>query len=91
MRTGLRRFVGGLKELGEYLLGLKECRCPEYKATETFNRHSKLYGNDPDSNEGGRTQRGQRLWCCPRGQWASSITSFKSTVAPFWCRSGGGV
>lgn len=67
MRKRLRRFVEDLKELGQYLLALKELCCPECGAVETLNCHSKLYGNDPDSTQGGQTQRGQRVWCCPRG------------------------
>jgi len=59
MQKALRCFVCGLKELGEYLVLLKQFCCPECGVAETLNCHSKLYGNDPDSTEG-RIQRGQR-------------------------------
>lgn len=68
MRKALRCFLCGLKELREYLLGLKQLCCSFCGAAETLNRHSKLYGNDPQSTEGGQIQRGQRVWCCDRGQ-----------------------
>jgi len=68
MQQAFRRFLCGLKELGDYLLGLKQVCCPFCGATESLNRHSKLYGNDPQSTQGEQIQRGQRVWCCDRGQ-----------------------
>jgi hypothetical protein len=77
----LRRFVRGLSELAEYFLALKQHRCPECGATETLNCHSKLYGKDPDSREGGLIQRGQRMWCCNRGQRGGCGRTFSVFVA----------
>ncbi len=81
MRKALRCFVCGLKELGEYLLLLKQLCCPECGVAETLNCHSKLYGNDPDSTEGGRIERGQRVWCCPRGQRGGCGKTFSIFLA----------
>jgi hypothetical protein len=47
---------------------LKQLCCPECGAADTLNCRSKLYGNDPKNTQGGQIQRGQRVWCCPRGQ-----------------------
>jgi len=47
---------------------LKQHRCPACGAAQTLNCHSILCGNDPDSSQGGQVQRGQRVWCCPRGK-----------------------
>jgi hypothetical protein len=70
-----------LKGLAEHLLVLKQLCCPECGQTETFNRHSKLYGNDPDSTQGGQAQRGQRVWCCPRGQRSGCGKTFSIFLA----------
>ena len=71
----------GLSELGEYLLLLKQLCCPECGVAETLNCHSKLYGNDPDSTQGGRIQRGQRVWCCSRGQRGGCGKTFSIFLA----------
>src|SRR5437870_2192854 len=81
MQKGLRGFVQGLKELGEHLLLLKQLCCPKCGAAETLNCHSKLYGNDSESTEGGRIERGQRVWCCPRGQRGGCGKSFSIFLA----------
>jgi hypothetical protein len=81
MRKALEHFLCGLKELGEYLLGLKQLCCPSCGATETLNCHSKLYGNDPQSTQGGRIQRGQRVWCCDRGQRGGCGRTFSLFLA----------
>lgn len=81
MRKALRRFVCGLKELGEHLRLLKQLCCPFCGAAETLNCHSKLYGNDPDSTEGVQIQRGQRVWCCSRGQRGGCGRSFPMFLA----------
>jgi hypothetical protein len=60
---------------------LKQLRCPLCGAAETLNCHSKLYGNDPDSTAGGQIQRGQRVWCCPRGQRGGCGRSFSIFLA----------
>lgn len=65
-----------LKDLGEYALLLKRLCCPFCGAAETLNHHSKLYGNDPESHQGEPRQRGQRVWCCPRGQRGGCGRSF---------------
>lgn len=81
MRKALRRFVCGLKELGEHLCLLKQLCCPFCGAAQTLNCHSKLYGNDPDSTTGGQIQRGQRVWCCSRGQRGGCGKSFPMFLA----------
>jgi hypothetical protein len=60
---------------------LKQLCCPECGAAETLNCHSKLFGNDPDSNEGDPIQRGQRVWCCNRGQRGGCGRSFSIFLA----------
>jgi hypothetical protein len=60
---------------------LKQFRCPFCGAAETLNRHSKLYGNDAESTEGGRLQRGQRVWCCDRGGRGGCGRSFSIFLA----------
>jgi len=81
MRKALCRFVAGLKELGEQMRLLKQLCCPFCGAAETLNCHSKLYGNDPASTAGGQIQRGQRVWCCPRGQRGGCGKSFPMFLA----------
>ncbi len=46
---------------------LKQQLCQLCQATETLNRHSLLYGNDP-TQANGRLCRGQRVFCSDRGQ-----------------------
>jgi hypothetical protein len=85
MRQVLRRFLRSLKELGDNLLLLKELCCPFCGAAATLNRHSKLYGNDPDGSGDGRIQRGQRVWCSNRGQRGGcgrSCSIFLAEVLP---------
>jgi len=81
MANSLRHFVGSLEELADYVLGLKQLRCPECGAAETLNCHSKLYGNDPASRTGGQAQRGQRVWCCDRGRRGGCGRSFSIFLA----------
>lgn len=54
---------------------LKQRRCPYCGCTETLNRHSNLYGNDPQAAQG-RCLRGQRVWCSNRGQRGGCGRSF---------------
>ena len=64
---------------------LKQLRCPLCGAAETLNRHSKLQGNDPDTNCGGQVQRGQRVWCSNRGRRGGcgrSVSIFLAEVLP---------
>lgn len=82
MAKRLRNFVRGLGELIELLLLLKQVACPFCGATETLNRHSLLYGNDPaakDARE--QSQRGQRVWCSDRGQRGGCGRSFSIFLA----------
>jgi hypothetical protein len=81
MQQALRCFLCGLKELGDYLLSLKQVRCPFCGAAETLNRHSKLYGNDLGSRTGGQRDRGQRVWCCSRGRRGGCGRSFSIFLA----------
>ena len=75
------RFVRDLAALGECLLGLKQRRCAECGAQGTLNCHSKLYGNDPASTQGGQAQRGQRVWCCNRGRRGGCGRTFSIFLA----------
>ena len=66
MPNVLCRFVRDLEALAKYLLLLKQLCCPQCGAVGTLNRHSKLFGNDPDKPDG-QSLRGQRVWCSNRG------------------------
>jgi hypothetical protein len=81
MPNVLCRFVRSLKELTEHLFSLKQLCCPDCGSAETLNCHSKLYGNDPDSALGAQNLRGQRVWCCPRGQRGGCGRSFSVFLA----------
>jgi len=59
-------FVAGMDDLRLLMLSLKTRLCPACGKAKSLNRHSILYGNDP-ANAGGRLQRGQRVFCCNRG------------------------
>ena len=80
MSNGLCHFVRGLQELAEYLLGLKQLRCPVCEAAQTLNCHSKLYGNDPTAATG-QVLRGQRVWCCNRGRRGGCGKTFSIVLA----------
>ena len=60
---------------------LKQLCCPRCGAAQSLNCHSKLYGNDPESATGEPTLRGQRVWCCPRGQRGGCGKSFSIFLA----------
>jgi hypothetical protein len=75
MPNVLRRFVRDLEALAQYLLLLKQLCCPQCGAVGTLNRHSKLFGNDPDRPDG-RSLRGQRVWCSNRGVRGGCGNSF---------------
>jgi hypothetical protein len=81
LAKSLLRFVRNLEELAHHLLSLKQLFCPFCGAGETLNCHSKLYGNDPASSQGERMQRGQRVWCCSRGQRGGCGRSFSMFLA----------
>ena len=59
---------------------LKEWRCPFCDCSESLNRHSFLYGNDPDCPNG-RRLRGQRVFCSDRGQRGGCGRSFPVFLA----------
>lgn len=59
---------------------LKQQRCPHCGCTETLNRHSKLYGNDP-AQSNGQALRGQRVFCSNRGQRGGCGRTFSLFVA----------
>jgi hypothetical protein len=81
MAKSLLRFVRDVKELAQHLLLLKQFPCLFCQATQTLNLHSKLYGNDPESAKGGQVQRGQRVWCCSRGQRGGCGKTFSIFLA----------
>jgi hypothetical protein len=68
------------KALHLSLLSLKEQRCPHCHCAESLNRHSFLYGNDPDRPAGQRL-RGQRVFCCDRGQRGGCGRTFSVFLA----------
>jgi hypothetical protein len=76
LAKAILHFVGDLDKLAAYLLRLKQLLCPFCGASETLNCHSKLYGNDPASGGNQKIQRGQRVWCCPRGARGGCGRSF---------------
>jgi len=59
---------------------LKQFCCPGCGAAETLNWHSKLYGNDPEAADG-QVQRGQRVFCCDRGQRGGCGRTFSIWLA----------
>jgi hypothetical protein len=66
--------------VGPIPFSLKQQRCPHCGCTESLNRHSQLYGNDPLA-AAGRCRRGQRVWCSNRGQRGGCGRSFSVFVA----------
>jgi hypothetical protein len=75
-----RRFVPDLPELEKGLQQLKLLGCPGCSRIGALNRHSKLLGNDPARREG-QSLRGQRIWCCPRGQRGGCGKTFSLVLA----------
>ncbi len=61
------RFVRDAKALNEGVFSIKQQCCQGCEQTETLNRHSFLYGNDPATKDGCLC-RGQRVFCSNRGQ-----------------------
>jgi hypothetical protein len=59
---------------------LKQQRCPHCGCTESLNRHSKLYGNDPAAVSG-QALRGQRVFCSHRGQRGGCGRTFSLFLA----------
>lgn len=66
--------------LNNWLLPLKEQRCPYCHCAESLNRHSFLRGNDPDLADGERL-RGQRVFCSDRGQRGGCGRTFSVFLA----------
>ena len=59
---------------------LKQQRCPHCGCTESLNRHSKLYGNDP-AVANGQALRGQRVFCSNRGERGGCGRTFSIFLA----------
>jgi hypothetical protein len=76
------QFVFGcdVSALKSWLMRLKEWRCPFCECSKSLNRHSFLYGNDPDCPNG-RRLRGQRVFCSDRGQRGGCGRSFPVFLA----------
>lgn len=68
------------ESLNDWLLSLKQLRCPLCHCSESLNRHSFLYGNDPDLAKGERL-RGQRVFCSDRGQRGGCGRTFSVFLA----------
>ena len=60
-------FVPDPEGLEKFFRSIKSTGCLFCERIGTLNRHSRLYGNEPEKKEG-RVLRGQRVWCCNRGQ-----------------------
>ena len=61
------QFVLNKNALVAFLLTLKNQRCPHCDCSQSLNRHSILYGNDPASSKNQECMRGQRVFCSNRG------------------------
>jgi hypothetical protein len=59
---------------------LKQLSCPHCEQSETLNRHSILYGNDPSDCAQGR-ERGQRVFCSNRGRRGGCGKTFSVFLA----------
>lgn len=59
---------------------LKQQRCQLCHESETLNRHSVLYGNDP-TKPNGLLSRGQRVFCSNRGQRSGCGRTFSIFLA----------
>jgi hypothetical protein len=81
LAKSILRFAGDLDKLGQYLLLLKQLLCPFCRAAQTLNCHSKLYGNDPASQQDRQVRRGQRVWCSNRGARGGCGRSFSIFLA----------
>lgn len=60
-------FVPDAAGLEKFFRSLKSRGCPFCELMGALNRHSRMYGNDPEANAG-RCTRGQRVFCSDRGQ-----------------------
>lgn len=76
------RFCSGQDKqaIARWLLCIKMLRCPFCHCSNSLNRHSFLYGNDPNSRQG-RCIRGQRVFCSDRGQRGGCGRSFSVFLA----------
>jgi hypothetical protein len=68
------------ESLNCWLLSLKQWPCPHCHCTQSLNRHSFLYGNDPNLADGQRL-RGQRVFCSDRGQRGGCGRTFSVFLA----------
>jgi hypothetical protein len=59
---------------------LKQQRCPRCDCAESLNRHSILYGNDPEDYSK-EAVRGQRVFCSNRGQRGGCGRTFSIFLA----------
>lgn len=68
------------ESLNNWLLSLKEQQCPHCHCAQSLNRHSFLYGNDPNLADG-QQLRGQRVFCSDRGQRGGCGRTFSVFLA----------
>ena len=73
-------FCGWHPGAGQGAFSLKQQQCPHCGCAESLNRHSKLYGNDPEQ-VGKRAERGQRVFCSDRGQRGGCGRTFSIFLA----------
>ena len=69
------------------LLCLKAMLCPFCDCAKSLNRHSFLYGNDPNNTQG-EIDRGQRVLCSPRGRRGGCGRTFSIFLAGVMPRHG---
>ena len=88
MNSFLLRFFADVQALKLWLLSLKHCRCPFCHCAHSLNRHSILYGNNPNCNNDNKHVRGQRVFCSNRGQRGGcgrTFSVFLADVFPRFC------
>lgn len=73
-------FVADRQALFLRALSLKQQRCPHCQCAHSLNRHSFLYGNDPSAANASML-RGQRVFCCNRGQRGGCGRTFSIFLA----------
>jgi hypothetical protein len=74
------QFCADKPSLTLWMAGLKQLRCPFCGCWQSLNRHSFLYGNDPDCPNG-RRLRGQRAFCSDRGRRGGCGRAFSVFLA----------
>jgi hypothetical protein len=60
-------FVPDREGFEKFFRWLKSLACPFCGRKGALNRHNLIYGNEPEANQG-RILRGQRVFCCNRGE-----------------------